>query len=158
MIMLRAVISVKEIPPNCAKLRSKLPGIRSLISERPNRDEAKLLQYLQQGVVGCFYPDPGLAYDVLEPSRQVDRQLPEETLQVAHSVSPSFSTSIEPGCVLTDGVWLWPAVLSYYVARYHVKLDPEFVAHASANNWIIRQPEVKLDNLCWDAFQLPPEA
>src|SRR5438874_2384074 len=100
MIVLRPVILVREIPPNTAKLRSQLPSIRSLISEQPHCDEAKILQYLQQGVFGCYYPDPGLARDVLVPGKKVDSYLPAEAL--AH---PGCSTAIEPSGVLTDGVW-----------------------------------------------------
>jgi len=158
MIVLRPVISVREIPPNTARLRSQLPSIRSLVSEKPHYEEAKILQYLQQGVFGCFYPDPKLAHDVLEPGKRVDRQLQHEALGLAPSATPgAASTSIDPSSVLTDGTWLWPGVLVYYLARYHVRLDPEFVDHARVRSWTIKQSEVKLDDLCWDAFRLPPE-
>ncbi len=158
MIVLRPVISVREIPPNTAKLRSRLPSICSLVSEHPHHDEARILRYLQQGVFGCFYPDPKLAHDVLEPAKRVDRQPQEEERSVAPFSTPGFdSTSMDPSSVLTDGTWLWPGVLVYYLARYHLRLEPEFVDHARARNWTIRQSEVELDHLCWDAFRLPPE-
>jgi hypothetical protein len=157
MAVLRPVISVREIPPNYAKLRSQLPGIRSLISEAPQRDEAKILQYLQHGVFGCFYPDPKLAYDVLDPRKKIAVDLPTEALRlVGFSSSPAYTTSIDPSSVLTDGVWLWPGVLAYYVATYHLKVDSEFVEYAKANDWTIRPSEVILANLSWDAFRLPP--
>ena len=33
------------------------------------------------------------------------------------------------GCpdMLTDGIWLWPGDLAYYVKRYHLKLDEDFL-------------------------------
>jgi hypothetical protein len=158
MFVLRPVISVREIPPNTARIRSHLPSIRTLVSQQPHDEETRLLQYLQQGVFGCFYPDPKLAHDVLEPARRVNRQLPGEALGLTTSSAPGGdSISIDPNSVLTDGTWLWPGVLVYYLARYHLRLDPAFVDHARARNWSIRPSEVNLDDLCWDAFRLPPE-
>jgi len=125
------------------------------VSAQPHREEAKFLRYLQQGVAGCFYPDPGLARDVLEPGTKVDRQLAQEALGVTSSTaSATCSTAIAPSLVLTDGVWLWPSVLAYYVAKYHVRLDPEFIDHARASNWTIRQVEIRLDDLSFDAFSI----
>jgi hypothetical protein len=153
MIILRPVISVREIPPNCASSRSQFPSLRSLVSEQPRGDEAKILQYLQQGVFGCFYPDAGLGRDVLEPGKKVDRQLSNDALGLpSASAFGPCSSVIEPSSVLTDGVWLWPGVLAYYVARYHVQVDPQFIDHARANNWTIQQAEVRLENLSFDAF------
>ncbi len=155
MKLLRPVIKVRDIPPNCASSRAALPTLRSLVPAQPHRDEAKILQYLQQGVAGCFYPDPGLARDVLDPEKKVDRQLPPEALGVTPPTgSATCSTSIAPSLVLTDGVWLWPSVLAYYVARYHVLVDPDFVDHARACNWTVRQTDLPLDDLSFDAFSI----
>ncbi len=135
LIRLRPVLAVREIPSSCASSRSMFPSLRSFVSDQPHEDEARILQYLQQGVFGCFYPDSGLDRDVLMPGNKVDRQL--------------------TCSLLTDGVWLWPGVLAYYVARYHVRLDPEFVNHSRANTWTIQQSEVRLENLSFDAFDTP---
>jgi len=32
--------------------------------------------------------------------------------------------------VLTDGEWIWPSDLVYYLQTYHVELSPDFVKHA----------------------------
>jgi hypothetical protein len=40
----------------------------------------------------------------------------------------------------TDGVWVWPAAVNYYLRRYGVPPDPELVSHARSNNF--RPPEV----------------
>ncbi|WP_328953429.1 hypothetical protein [Kitasatospora purpeofusca] len=32
------------------------------------------------------------------------------------------------GALFTDGEWFWPAVLAYYVRRYHVRLPDELLA------------------------------
>lgn len=35
------------------------------------------------------------------------------------------------GCpeILTDGVWIWPGDLVYYVQKYDAKLDSKFITH-----------------------------
>lgn len=40
----------------------------------------------------------------------------------------------------TDGVWVWPAAVNYYLRRYGVPPDPELVNHARSNGF--RPPEV----------------
>jgi hypothetical protein len=40
----------------------------------------------------------------------------------------------------TDGVWVWPAAVNYYLRRYGVPPDPELVNHARTNGF--RPPEV----------------
>ena len=39
--------------------------------------------------------------------------------------------------LLTDGVWVWPGDLSYYVRNYHVAIDAAFVEHMRSSNWTI---------------------
>lgn len=38
---------------------------------------------------------------------------------------------------MTDGVYLWPADLAYYVNEYNLKLPDEFIAHMKNNNWTV---------------------
>ncbi len=38
---------------------------------------------------------------------------------------------------ITDGVWIWPADLAYYVEKYNIKLDEAFIRHMSENSWRI---------------------
>ncbi|HEX3647480.1 MAG TPA: TNT domain-containing protein [Pseudonocardiaceae bacterium] len=40
----------------------------------------------------------------------------------------------------TDGIWVWPAAVNYYLRRYGVPPDPELVNHARSNGF--RPPEV----------------
>lgn len=42
--------------------------------------------------------------------------------------------------IVTDGTWLWPGDLPYYIAQYHVRLPPDFVERMRANSW--QAPEV----------------
>jgi hypothetical protein len=147
MIHLRPVISVREIPPIAAKLRAALPSIRSLVRHSPNEDEENCVRYLQQGVFGCWFPCPRLADDVLQPG-----------LRINLTEFPGLADS-GPACVLTDGCWVWPAVLVYYVARYHLQLTPDFVEQARANQWTVWPERFSIFDLCWDAFDsAPPES
>jgi hypothetical protein len=45
------------------------------------------------------------------------------------------STPVAPLATLTDGVWIWPAYLAYYVRRYHVRVPDDFVVHAASRGW-----------------------
>jgi hypothetical protein len=55
---------------------------------------------------------------------------------LAYDVLAAESPDICPLAILTDGVWVWPSDLAYYVQNYRVKLDDDFVRHAAANGWI----------------------
>jgi hypothetical protein len=46
--------------------------------------------------------------------------------------------------VLTDGQWLWPAVLGYYVRTYGVSVPAEFLAHVVSGATV---PELSIDDL-----------
>ena len=37
--------------------------------------------------------------------------------------------------LLTDGVWVWPGDLSYYVRKYKIKLSDEFMLTLKQNNF-----------------------
>ena len=74
MIHLRSVIAVREIPPNASRIRCRLPSIAALVSDSRNEEETHILRYLQQGVFGAWYPDPGLEYDVLQNGVKISLQ------------------------------------------------------------------------------------
>jgi hypothetical protein len=35
----------------------------------------------------------------------------------------------------TDGVWVWPGTLSFYVEKYRVELPPDFIERMAALDW-----------------------
>lgn len=37
--------------------------------------------------------------------------------------------------IATDGTWVWPRDLAYYLEAYHVQLPAEFVTHMRRQNW-----------------------
>ncbi|MDX2730990.1 hypothetical protein [Streptomyces sp. PA03-2a] len=41
-----------------------------------------------------------------------------------------------PLAIMTDGVWMWPADLAYYVRRYNIALPEDFISHARSLNWV----------------------
>jgi hypothetical protein len=135
---LRPVIDVREIPPAYSQLRSKLPSLRSYISSAPAPDEQSALAYLGQGVLCGLCFDPGMLRDVLQPSRRID------------------VIGIGPNMLLTDGDWLWPGALLYYVQEYHLRLPQEFIHHAESNQWRIDPSAVTVEELNLDAFYGAP--
>lgn len=38
---------------------------------------------------------------------------------------------------LTDGHWLWPGDLAYYVEKYDLKLDDDFIDYMKSHSWSI---------------------
>src|SRR3954452_5620976 len=38
--------------------------------------------------------------------------------------------------IATDGTWIWPLELAYYVANHGVAVPPAFVEHMAANGWL----------------------
>ena len=47
--------------------------------------------------------------------------------------------------VMTDGIWVWPGDLSYYVKNYQLALNPEFVSAMRSHNWKVNLQEAELD-------------
>jgi hypothetical protein len=41
--------------------------------------------------------------------------------------------------IRTDGTWVWPGDLSYYVEKYGVELPPEMLEHMAACGWTAKQ-------------------
>jgi hypothetical protein len=144
MIALEPVISVRELPPARSRLRHHLPSLRDLVRPTASAEEPALLSYLAQGVVCGIYNDHGLVFDVLRP---------EQRLDVFSQDDPRLSAlGVQPGAVLTDGVWVWPGVLPYYVAVYHLQLPARFLQFAAKRHWKIEPSSVKPDELRWDAY------
>lgn len=41
-----------------------------------------------------------------------------------------------PLAIITDGTWMWPADLAYYVRRYNISLPETFIDHARSLDWV----------------------
>ncbi|MCJ2140886.1 hypothetical protein [Methylobacterium sp. E-066] len=76
-------------------------------------DKYKVLLYLDAGVP--FIVSPGPSRDILDKQRKI----------------------IGPLAIFTDGIYAWPADLSYYVKNYCAPLPDHFIGHMQASNWLI---------------------
>lgn len=63
---------------------------------------------------------------------------------VGDVIDPTIDKASGSGFV-TDGEWIWPIELSYYVRTYDVAVPKEFIQHARANGWQV--PELTVDEL-----------
>jgi hypothetical protein len=92
--------------------RQTLPSFHDYVSDIPHEAESKIIGYLRSGT----------EHDYLS-SRPICKK-PEDRLTLDRS-----------GVVLTDGVWVWPSELAYYVEAFHLRLPTEFVSHMRNNDW-----------------------
>ena len=109
------------------------PSITEFLGNRINCSEKeKICNYLNSGIVlvACY----GLSTDVINPKR-------------------GFS-----GCpsMLTDGIWVWPGDLAYYVSEYSLYLKDEFIDTMIANRWTIslNEKDIDYDNLLIEGKKL----
>lgn len=145
MARLKPIINVRELPPACAKLRQSLPSLNDLVRDAPGPHEADVLAYLRQGMVCGVYNDRGLLSDVLNPRRRIDGLPAEEG-----------TAPLQPNLLLTDGVWVWPGALVFYLATYHLRLPDEFLAHAARAGWKVDPTAAQNHALNWEAFDAAP--
>jgi hypothetical protein len=107
------LIAELERGANLAHLKS----IRELRHGLPASDVPKVCRYLDGGIT---------AVDVMEATRD----------PLDESVSIPGGPSL-----VSDGQWVWRRDLSYYVERYAIALDPEFVRHALSSDAPARPTE-----------------
>lgn len=101
------------------------PTLRSAIGGDPFDDEVKLIEYLVNGAL--FIASPGIVRDILSEQAPV----------------------IGSADILTDGVWVWPRDLAYYVRQYQVRLPNDFVEHARTHHWMI-PPDIPVETLTFE--------
>ncbi len=90
--------------------------------ERPEKEE--ISQYLEEG--GALVACGGVTLDVINPQNGI-------------AGSPDM---------LTDGIWIWPSDLSYYVKKYNLRLNEEFVQTMRENDWHVKKPiNINFDNV-----------
>lgn len=90
------------------------PSIYEFIDKNEKSEIDNICKYLKGGrvLVSCG----GITQDVINPQNG------------------------SAGCpdMLTDGIWLWPGDLAYYVKQYYLKLDDEFIQTMRDNHWYIK--------------------
>lgn len=97
------------------------PSLQERRHDAPQPDEDKIAHYLESAEALAI--SGSMSDDYFDPSKKAVARL--ETA--------------------TDGVWLWPRDLGYYVRNYHVDLPPDFVAHMHQRAW--QPPEFTQDEL-----------
>lgn len=100
------------------------PSIFQFIREKGEMEEERIYQYLKEGIV--LIACAGVVEDIINSSNGI------------------------AGCpdMLTDGTWLWPGDLAYYVKNYHLELDRDFIKTMRYNNWHIKYiSNIDYDNL-----------
>lgn len=86
------------------------PSLAEARNPTASHHEDRIAEYLEAGHV--YMATPGVTHDALDPA-----------------------TQIGPPHLLTDGRFIWPADLAYYVRTYHVRLDGELLEHMMASGW-----------------------
>ena len=62
---------------------------------------------------------------------------------VTKDVIDETAGSAGTGSACTDGKWLWPDDLSYYVRKYNISIPADFLETMEENNW--ENPGGKMD-------------
>ena len=94
------------------------PSILDYINKANPEEIDNICKYLKSGVV--LITCCGTSTDAINPEKGI-------------AGSPS---------VMTDGTWVWPGDLSYYVKNYRLELEPEFVFTMKSKNWKIELEEI----------------
>lgn len=101
-------------------------SILQFIREEGEVEEDKIYQYLKEGIV--LVSCGGIVKDVINSDKGI------------------------AGCpdILTDGYWLWPGDLAYYVKEYHLQLEKKFIKTMRDNNWHIKN----ISNINYDELEI----
>ncbi|QND17824.1 hypothetical protein HB775_29365 (plasmid) [Rhizobium leguminosarum bv. trifolii] len=97
-------------------------SINSSFSEFSSEKKAKVISYLRSGTA-CVV-SPGMSRDVISAERNIIGAL----------------------SLLTDGVFLWPSDLAYYIEKYSVGIPQEFLEHMEQNVWVV-STDIDIQNL-----------
>jgi hypothetical protein len=105
---------------------------------------------------GWGFPEEGLMSDAVRSDGDPDesdivaylRDGPEIWSEMSAGtdvLDPQGPTLVAIGSLHTDGSWLWRKDLPYYVAKYHLSLPVEFIAHVRGLEYKIPElPESRL--------------
>lgn len=99
------------------------PSIKEYINKLTcnSEEKSKIIDYLHDGILltACC----GTSDDIIHPENGV-------------AGVPSF---------YTDGKWVWPGDLVYYVNRYNLALDLVFLEDMRANQWKVPKKSIDSD-------------
>ena len=103
------------------------PSIKDFVGKEDKALAAKISSYLSSGI--SLAVTPGIVNDVIDPDKGI-------------AGSPT---------AYTDGTWVWPGDLAYYVMNYRLKLPDEFTKTMQENNWTI---PIKLEDIVFDSLTI----
>jgi hypothetical protein len=106
------------------------PSLRDAVGTLAGGGKERIVGYLEAGCGVVMAPT--MVGDALEPSREAVAGLG----------------------LLTDGEWIWPAELEYYVEEYDVGLPRDFIDHMAANEWTV--PTLSVEDLTRIADEVAP--
>ena len=98
------------------------PSIHDVVKKGDSTLVEKICSYLSNGTTVIV--SPGTTMDVID-----------ETAGVAGT-----------GSSCTDGIWLWPDDLSYYVKKYNIALPDDFINTMKVNKWNNPGGDIDLSN------------
>ena len=100
------------------------PSMKKYINKKIS-NKKKICKYLSEGIVLAACGE--VVSDVLNPENGV----------------------IGTSDAVTDGSWLWPGDLVYYVENYNLELPQEFVDSMEENDWAIpiKKNEIELEEI-----------
>jgi hypothetical protein len=104
------------------------PSMREFRADEPWKDQEKVLDYLHSGYVVALV---------------MGADLPDR-FDASCRANPVINGKVEGGATpMTDGVWLWPAGLIYFIEKYNVRVPQEFIDYAARNGWRVDQEAVR---------------
>lgn len=95
---------------------------------KANKDVDRISNYLREGIEVIV--SPGVVNDIINDNKGI------------------AGTS----SLYTDGEWIWPGDLAYYVKEYKLKLPDEFIESMNRNSWKVKLSidDLELDSLTID--------
>jgi hypothetical protein len=96
-----------------------LEKLQSLVSEKERKDKAKVLRYLEGGLV--WQRVWTIVHDLLSPERKW----------------------IDAPDIFTDGVWAWSREVIYYFKKYNFRLPADFLEHMRRRDWVMQEIDLR---------------
>jgi hypothetical protein len=87
------------------------PSIRDSQRNSAQPDETRIVQYLNAGAT--LAATGSVVDDALDVTKK----------------------AVAPLEIVTDGIWVWPRDLAYYVEHYHIVLPSAFVEYMRTRSW-----------------------
>ncbi|HEX4795991.1 MAG TPA: hypothetical protein VH370_19540 [Humisphaera sp.] len=118
-------IKYREIAEERGNPSTDLPSLRNAVASCPQDHEEEIISYLANSP--CYSAMGKVVRDVLDPDSTVH---------------------LYPA-TMTDGLYLWPLELAYYVRKYHVRLPADFFQRMASLNWKpVAKEAINFNNLC----------